>query len=165
MIPVVPGKGWYTCSKSIITYPIQLQMTWNHFHWKANSISSVSTNFELQKRSLRLSSVFIFHSLKFHDSGATSLCRCERSLRIRCLRVINTRATLSCRSSEVAPDWWSERLGGVAPDWSLPSLVRPMTTLNTPFWAPNASKCLQELHVVLQYLIRTHVCKMQPKHG
>ena len=163
--PVVPGKGWYTCSKSIITYPIQLQMTWNHFHWKANSISSVSTNFELQKRSLRLSSVFIFHSLKFHDSGATSLCRCERSLRIRCLRVINTRATLSCRSSEVAPDWWSERLGGVAPDWSLPCLARPMTTLNTPFWAPNASKCLQELHVVLQYLIRTHVCKMQPKHG
>ena len=33
------------------------------------------------------------------------------------------------------------------------------------FWAPNAPKCLQELHVVLQYLIRTHVCKMQPKHG
>ncbi|WZZ59659.1 hypothetical protein YC2023_059766 [Brassica napus] len=30
--------------------------------------------------------------------------------------------------------------------------------------APNASKCPQELHVALQYLIETHVCKMQPKH-
>ncbi|KAF3552843.1 hypothetical protein F2Q69_00016336 [Brassica cretica] len=68
------------------------------------------------KRSLRLSSVFIFHS---PDSGATSLCRCERSLRIRCLRVINTRATLPCRSSKVALIGRSERLDGVAPSWSL----------------------------------------------
>ena len=54
---------WYVCSILIINPSIQLQTTWNHLHCKANSISSVSTNFELQKRSLRPSSVFIFHSL------------------------------------------------------------------------------------------------------
>ena len=30
--------GWYASSKLTITPPIQLKMTWNHFHWKANSI-------------------------------------------------------------------------------------------------------------------------------
>ncbi|KAF3578838.1 hypothetical protein DY000_02032154 [Brassica cretica] len=56
---------------------------------------------------------------------------------------MKTRATLPCRSGKVAPIGRSERLDGVAPDWSLPCAARPMITLNTSFelqMHPNVSK-------------------------
>ena len=76
---------------------------------------------------------------------------------------VKTRATLCSRSGWVAPGCGAQRPHAVAPR-GRSSSARPKLTLITSFWAPNAPKCLQKLHVVLKYLIETYVCKMQPKH-
>ena len=77
---------------------------------------------------------------------------------------VKTRATLCSRSGWVAPGCGAQRPHAVAPR-GRSSSARPKLTLITSFWAPNALKCLQKLHVVLNYLIETYVCKMQPRHG
>ena len=104
---------------------------------------------------------------------ATSWRRFRRSLR----EVCEMRATSARRSGQVASlGEYGEWLHGVAPARSLwevlwsdlmtslrnlaPILCSSSDHLFHLLWAPNASKCPQELHVALQHLIKTHVCKM-----
>ena len=99
-------------------------------------------------------------------SGATCRGRCETSLRAR-FRVSERWKRERHRGVALAKSLWR---GVTATSWCRSGEVAPMHCSSNDhlyhlFWAPNAPKCLQELHVVLQYLIRTHVCKMQPKHG